>query len=106
MMQALPMSSLLVLCILLSSSAALLAQRANSAIPPEFRTRIEKQVRQYAEAPPDAEVKLGEPKASAAFIGYYTLPVIIRGKQGDRTFEFLLARDFKRLIYHKTFDLT
>jgi protein-disulfide isomerase len=74
-------------------------------IPNEIRARIEKQVRQYAEAPPDAQIILGAPKPSD-FTAYYALSVTIRGNQGDRTFDFLLAQDFTRLIYPKTFDLT
>lgn len=87
-------------------SAALLGQSRSIVIPNPARTRIEKQIRQYAEAPPDARVVLGEPKPSDTFHGYYALPVTIHGDQGDRRFEFLLARDFTRLIYPRTFDLT
>src|SRR5215472_5440251 len=83
---------------------AALAQQS-PAIPGEVRARIEKQVRQYAEAPLDAEIILGAPKSSD-FTGYYALPVTIRGNQGDRTYDFLVAHDFSRLIYPKAFDLT
>jgi protein-disulfide isomerase len=75
-------------------------------IPKEVRTHIERQVRQYAEAPPDAEISLGAPQPSGNFPNYYALPVTIHGKQGDRVFEFLLAHDFSRLVYPKAFDLT
>src|SRR5215469_6195652 len=97
-----PSSAVFVL--LCSVCVAALAQQP-AAIPGEIRTRIEKQVRQYTEAPPDAQIILGVPKTSD-FTAYYALPVTIRGSQGDRTYDFLLARDFSRLIYPKTLDLT
>lgn len=77
-----------------------------TSIPPEVKLRIEKQVRQYAEAPPDAQLVIGEIRNSAAFTGYYELPITIRGDQGDRSYTFLLAHDFSRLVYPKTFDLS
>ena len=95
------------LMLILVFSPAMFGQPASSVtIPTTARTRIEKQIRQYAEAPPDAQIVLGEPKTSQSFPAYYALPVTIHGNQGDRKFEFLLARDFSRLIYPRTFDLT
>lgn len=97
----------LFLFLLLICAAALFGQSSTSGvIPSTVQSRIEKQVRQYAEAPPDAQVVLGEPKPSTSFPAYYTLTVTIRGSQGDRKFDFLLAKDFTRLIYPRTFDLT
>ena len=78
---------------------------AADAIPSEIHKHIEQQVRQYAQAPPDANIRLGELKSSE-FSDFYSLPVTIRGAAGERTFEFLLSRDYKRLLYVKSFDLT
>src|SRR5438067_8832862 len=78
---------------------------AADAIPAEVQKRIEQQVRQYVEAPPDASIRLGELKASE-FNGFYALPVTIDGDAGKHSFGFLLSHDFKRLLYVKSFDLS
>ncbi|MBV8207761.1 MAG: DsbA family protein [Acidobacteria bacterium] len=75
------------------------------SIPAQVRERIEKQVRQYAEAPPEAQVTIGA-AAPSEFGSFYDLPVVIHSARGEQTYRFLLARDFKQLIYPRTFDLT
>jgi protein-disulfide isomerase len=92
-----------VLLVLICHFAA--AGESIRAIPAEIQKRVEQQVRQYAEAPPDAGIRLGELQPSE-FAGFYTLPVTIDGVAGQHTFTFLLSRDYKRLLYMKSFDLT
>jgi protein-disulfide isomerase len=71
----------------------------------ELNRRIERQVRAYAEAPPDSQLTLGNPVPSA-FTGYDTLPVTIEQQGIKKTFNFLLSKDGKKLLYMKEFDLT
>ncbi len=71
----------------------------------ELNRRTERQVRAYAEAPPDSQLTLGAPVPSG-FTGYDTLPVTIEQKGVRKTFNFLLSKDGKKLLYMKEFDLT
>jgi protein-disulfide isomerase len=83
------------------------AQTAGAASFPqaELNRRIERQVRAYSEAPPDARLTLGKLSPSG-FTGYDNLPVTIEQKGTSKTFNFLLSKDGKKLLYVKEFDLT
>ncbi|HEV2990338.1 MAG TPA: thioredoxin domain-containing protein [Candidatus Angelobacter sp.] len=78
---------------------------ADSSPQAEMNRRIERQVRAYAEAPPDAQLTLGKLTPSG-FTGYDNLPVTIEQKGSSKTFNFLLSKDGKKLLYVKEFDLT
>src|SRR5258708_88443 len=67
-----------------------------------LRQRIERQVRVYAAAPPDADVELGKPRP-ADIPGYDELPVTLHEGADSRSFTFLLSHDRKRLLYLKSF---
>lgn len=76
------------------------------AVPPnEINRRIERQVRAYAEAPPDAKVTLGMRRASN-FPGYDDMPVDIEANGTKKTFNFLIAKDGSKLLYVREFDLS
>lgn len=82
-----------------------MAAQANSSAQTELNRRIERQVRAYAEAPPDAQLTLGN-RTPSSFNGYDNLPVTIEQKGASKTFDFLLSKDGKKLLYMKEFDLT
>ena len=84
--------------------APIMAQ-TNSPAQSELNRRIERQVRAYAEAPPDAHLRLGN-RTPSSFNGYDNLPVVIEVKGTSKSFNFLLSRDGKKLLYMKEFDLT
>src|SRR5215468_12168899 len=92
-----------VTCFVLFTSLAFAAQQA---IPTsDLNRRIERQIRAYAEAPPDAKITLGTRTASS-FAGYENLPVIIEANGTKRTFNFLIAKDGGKLLYVREFDLS
>jgi len=79
---------------------------AQQAIPTdELNRRIERQVRAYAEAPPEAKVTLGA-RTPSRFAGYENLPVIIDANGAQKTFNFLVAKDGGKLLYVREFDLS
>ena len=71
----------------------------------EINRRIERQVRAYAEAPPDAKITLGDRSASN-FAGYDNMPVQIEANGTKKTFDFLIAKDGSKLLYVREFDLS
>jgi len=92
-----------VICFILLTSLTVAAQQT---IPTsELNRRIERQVRGYAEAPPDAKITLGTRTASS-FAGYDNLPVIIEADGTKKTFNFLIAKDGGKLLYVREFDLS
>ncbi len=90
-------------------SFSLLAIAASAQAPtpatPELTRRIERQVRTYAEAPPEATVAIGK-RTPSSFNNYENLPVTITENGVAKTFNFLLAKDGSKLLYMKEFDLT
>lgn len=81
---------------LLFLGAAMMAQQASS--PPELDRRIERQVRAYTEAPPEATILLGV-RSPSKFAGYDDLPITIEANGVKKTVNFLLARDGSKLLY-------
>jgi protein-disulfide isomerase len=67
--------------------------------------RIERQVRAYTEAPPDARISIGA-RAPSGFAGYEKLPVSIEANGVKKTVDFLLAKDGSKLLYVTELDLT
>ena len=82
-----------------------MAAQAAGSDPKELNRRIERHVRAYAEAPPGSQVTLGN-RVPSGFTGYDNLPVTIEQKGIKRTFNFLLSKDGKKLLYMKEFDLS
>jgi len=89
--------------IIFLTPCSLFAQRTLSAN--ELNRRIERQVRAYAEAPPDAKVTLGV-RSPSSFSNYDNLPVTIDQSGTNKTFNFLIAKDGSKLLYVREFDLT
>jgi protein-disulfide isomerase len=73
-------------------------------LSPDLARRIERQVRAYAEAPPEATITLGERSASS-FSGFDNLPVTIEANGVRKTVNFLLAKDGSKLLYLTELDL-
>src|SRR5205814_2229706 len=71
----------------------------------ELNRRIERQVRAYAEAPPDAKITLGS-RSPSGFADYENVPVTIEANGIKKTFNFLLSKDGRKLLYVKEFDLS
>jgi len=76
--------------------AVVMAQQVSTS--PELQRRIERQVRAYTEAPPDATILLGA-RSPSKFAGYDDLPVSIEANGIKKIVNFLLARDGSRLLY-------
>lgn len=85
-----------------AASLSLMAQQTSSN---QINRRIERQVRAYAEAPPEAKITLGARDASN-FAGYDKLPVDIEANGDKKTFNFLVAKDGSKLLYVREFDLS
>jgi protein-disulfide isomerase len=75
-----------------------------SSLPPDLARRVERQVRAYAETPPEATITLGDPSPSS-FNGYDKLPVMIEANGVRKTVNFLLAKDGSKLVYLTELDL-
>lgn len=75
-----------------------------SSPPPDLSRRIERQVRAYAEAPPEATITIGVRSASS-FNGYDNLPITIEANGVRKTVNFLLAKDGSKLVYLTELDL-
>ncbi|HKW77215.1 MAG TPA: thioredoxin domain-containing protein [Terriglobales bacterium] len=73
-------------------------------MPPDLARRVERQVRAYAEAPPDVNITIGKRTASS-FNGFDNLPVTIEGNGVRKTVNFLLAKDGSKLLYMTELDL-
>lgn len=83
-------------------SAVIMAQQVSTS--PELQRRIERQVRAYTEAPPDAIISMGA-RSPSKFAGYDDLPVSIEANGVKKTVNFLLARDGSKLLYVTEIDL-
>ena len=88
--------------LILLVSLSLVAQQSLPAN--ELNRRIERQVRAYADVPPEAKITLGARTASS-FTGYDNLPVMIDANGTQKTFNFLVAKDGGKLLYVREFDL-
>jgi len=84
-------------------SAVVMAQQAST--PPELQRRIERQVRAYTEAPPEATIFLGA-RSPSKFAGYDDLPVSIEANGVKKTINFLVARDGSKLLYITEMNLS
>lgn len=90
------------LSLLLSCSVICVAQQA--PVSPDLSRRIERQVRAYAETPPEAKITIGERTASS-FTGYDNLLVTIEANGVRKAVNFLLAKDGSKLVYVTELDL-
>jgi protein-disulfide isomerase len=71
----------------------------------DLNRRIERQVRAYAEVPPDSKIHLGARTASS-FNGFDTVPVTIERGEVKKSINFLVSKDGRKLMYVTEFDLT
>lgn len=89
------------LFVLLLISAIAQAQKPASA---DLNQRIERQVRAYTEAPPNAQVTIGT-RTPSNFAGYDNLPVTIEANGIRKPVNFLIAKDGSKLLYLTEIDL-
>ncbi|HWZ45366.1 MAG TPA: thioredoxin domain-containing protein [Candidatus Saccharimonadales bacterium] len=82
-----------------------LAAQQPGAAESDLDRRIERQVRAYAEAPPDAKVLLGV-RTPSNFPGYDNLPVSIEQGSIRKAVNFLISKDGKKMLYLTEMDLT
>src|ERR1700704_1547717 len=88
--------------LLLTLSAAIAnAQKPASA---DLNQRIERQVRSYTEAPPNAQVTIGA-RTPSDFASYDNLPVTIEANGVRKPVNFLIAKDGSKLLYLTEIDL-
>ncbi|HSM86443.1 MAG TPA: thioredoxin domain-containing protein [Candidatus Limnocylindrales bacterium] len=66
--------------------------------------RIQRQVRAYTEAPPEAKITLGA-RTPSDWPGYENLPVTIEAGGVKKDIKFLLAKDGSKLLYLTEIDL-
>lgn len=88
---------------LLLLAGTLIAQQP-APMNSELQRRIERQVRAYTEAPPQAQISFGA-RSAAKFAGYDNLPVFIEANGVKKTLNFLLAQDGSKLLYITEIDL-
>jgi protein-disulfide isomerase len=88
---------------LLLLAGTVMAQQA-TPMNSELQRRIERQVRAYTEALPQAQISLGALSASK-FSGYDNLPVSIEANGVKKTLNFLLSQDDSKLLYITEIDL-
>lgn len=84
-------------------AGTVIAQQA-APMNSELQRRIERQVRAYTEAPPQAQISFGARSASK-FTGYDNLPVSIEANGVKKTLNFLLSQDDSKLLYITEIDL-
>jgi len=89
--------------LLLALALPLAGQQPGTAAG-DLNRRIERQVRAYAEAPPDSKILLG-PRTPSSFSGYDNLPVSIEQGAIKKSVNFLIAKDGSKLLYITEFDL-
>ncbi len=87
--------------VLLLVAAVAHAQKPASA---DLNQRIERQVRSYTEAPPNAQVTIGV-RTPSNFAGYDNLPVTIEANGVRKPVNFLIAKDGSKLLYVTEIDL-
>jgi len=92
--------------ILLFFSVALRLAAQQTGVPEsDLNRRIERQVRAYAEAPPDATIRMGA-RTPSNFPGYDNLPVSIEQGAIKKAVNFLISKDGKKMLYITEMDLT
>ncbi len=83
---------------------ALPLPQQNAQPQSDLDRRIERQVRAYTEAPPDARITLGA-RTTGNWPGYDNLPVTIAANGITKTVNFLIAKDGSKLLYLTEIDL-
>ncbi|HYX52288.1 MAG TPA: thioredoxin domain-containing protein [Candidatus Limnocylindrales bacterium] len=94
---------LLTAFLLLCCASLVFAQ--TKPLPGDVQRKIERQVRASTEAPPDAQVTIGQ-RTTSKFTGYDNLPVTIEAQGQKRTLNFLIDQNATKLIYMTEFDLS
>jgi protein-disulfide isomerase len=77
---------------------------AQNTTDSELKQRVERQVRAYTEAPPNAQITLGA-RSPGNFAGYDNLPVTIEANGIRKTINFLMAKNGSKLLYVTEIDL-
>ncbi|MBZ5522918.1 MAG: DsbA family protein [Acidobacteriia bacterium] len=90
---------------LLLSLALPLAAQQPASPESNLNRRIERQVRAYAEAPPDSRILLGA-RTPSNFPGYDNLPVSIEQGAVKKTVNFLISKDGSKMLYITEMDLS
>lgn len=90
---------------LLFALALPLAGQQTGTATSDLNRRIERQVRAYAEAPPDSKILLGA-RTPSSFSGYDNLPVSIEQGAIKKAVNFLIAKDGSKLLYITELDLS
>ena len=96
------MASLRIFCFLLPCLLGFAQQ--TSPVPSDLQRRIERQVRAYTEAPPDATISPGA-RTPSNFTGYDNLTVTIEANGIKKTINFLIDKDGSKLLYLTEIDL-
>jgi protein-disulfide isomerase len=71
----------------------------------EIQKKVERQVRTSTEAPPDAQVIIGQ-RTPSKFTGYDDLPVTIEARGSKKSLNFLIDKNSTKLLYVTELDLT
>jgi len=97
------MRSFPVFLLLFVSAISALAQKPAEA--GDLDRRVERQVRAYSGAPPDARITQGT-RTPSKFAGYDNLPVTIEFNGVKKTLDFLIAKNSSKLLYITEIDLS
>jgi protein-disulfide isomerase len=100
-LQGMRMKTFALFFVLLLIPALARAQKPASA---DLNQRIERQVRAYTEAPPNAQVTIGA-RTPSNFAGYDNLSVTIEANGIRKPVNFLIAKDGSKLLYLTEIDL-
>jgi protein-disulfide isomerase len=73
--------------------------------PPDLTKKIERQVRSYYKVPPEIQILVGAPSASAEFPNYDSVVVTI-GNEKKQDLAFLISKDRASMTRMIKFDLT
>lgn len=95
------MKTIILTALLLLLPGIALTQAPNAG---DLNQRIERQVRAYTEAPPNAQVTIGA-RTPSNFAGYENLPVTIEANGIRKPVNFLIAKDGSKLLYVTEIDL-
>jgi protein-disulfide isomerase len=79
---------------------------AQSNVPSDVNTRIERQVRAYFQIPANVQITLGERKQSPDFPGYEQLPITFTQGERKQNYDFLISKDGKTLLRMTKIDIT
>lgn len=91
--------------LLLLFCAGCSAQSNSTSAPPDVAQKVQRQVRDYFNIPPDVDIKLG-PLTPSEFANYDSLTVTLSQRGKSQPINFILSKDGKSLIRLTKLDLT